>query len=307
MFDFFKNQLTKFKALLSKGKSHLGHKLLMLFNEPLSEEKELELERLLLEADIGPKLAMQLVDVAKNLSKKNPNTNPTQLLGAMQAFALDLLQKVPVKKKEISATSPHIILVVGVNGAGKTTTIAKLATKYQSEGKKVLVAAADTFRAAAATQLEKWAQKCGFTLVSSSAKDPSAIAHDALQAVKSGQVLLIDTAGRLDTSSDLMQQLKKLLKTCDKLFPGSPHETLLVIDATTGQNSLEQAKKFHEFTPLTGIVLTKFDGSAKAGFVLSIYEQLAVPITHIGVGETEQDLMPFDANSFVSALFDQQE
>ena len=190
-------------------------------------------------------------------------------------------------------------------GSGKTTSLAKLATHYRNQGKTVLIAAGDTFRAAAVEQLETWARKGDIPLVKSQPNsDPSAVAFDAIAAAKARNLdlVLIDTAGRLQTKTDLMQELAKIRRVCQKQIPDAPHETLLVIDATIGQNALDQAKTFHQFTPITGIVLTKLDSSAKGGIALAIQKELKIPILWVGVGESETDLAPFDADSYLNAL-----
>ncbi len=207
----------------------------------------------------------------------------------------------------ITEGSPHVILVVGVNGNGKTTSIAKMAHRYQEAGKKVVLGAADTFRAAAIEQLEMWAHRLKVDIVKGHPNsDPSAVAFDAVAAGKArnADVVIIDTAGRLHTKIPLMQELEKIRRSCRKVVPDAPHETLLVLDATTGQNAIDQAQTFHKFTPLTGLVLTKLDGTAKGGTVLAIQKKLALPIKFIGVGEGAEDLQPFDAKAFIDAMFE---
>jgi fused signal recognition particle receptor len=202
---------------------------------------------------------------------------------------------------------PMVILIVGVNGNGKTTSVAKLAKFFQNNDKKVLIAAADTFRAAAIEQLEIWAKRLDIEIVKGNpGSDPASVAFDALTAGKArkSDIVIIDTAGRLHTKTNLMQELEKIRRTCKKVNPSSPHETLLVLDATTGQNAIDQAKTFNKFTPITGLILTKLDGSAKGGIVISIYRQLGIPVKFIGVGEGLDDLEPFQPESFVNALFD---
>jgi fused signal recognition particle receptor len=200
-----------------------------------------------------------------------------------------------------------VILVVGVNGSGKTTSIAKLAKNSKEAGQKVIVAAGDTFRAGAIDQLTHWADKIGVEIVKSKAGgDPSGVAYDALSAAsaRGADVVIIDTAGRLQNKTDLMHELEKIRRVCTKHIASAPHQTLLVLDATTGQNAIDQAEVFHKFTPLTGLILTKLDGSAKGGVVLAIYKKLSIPVQWIGVGEGENDLMPFDPKEYVEALFD---
>jgi fused signal recognition particle receptor len=200
-----------------------------------------------------------------------------------------------------------VILVVGVNGTGKTTTIGKLATVLRTNGKSVLLAAADTFRAAAIEQLEIWAQRNGVNVIrQGEGSDPSAVLFDALQAAKARRVdyVIVDTAGRLHTKSNLMAELEKMRRTAAKVIPTAPHEVLLVLDATTGQNGLEQARKFTETSGVTGIVLTKLDGTAKGGIVVAIARELNLPIRYVGVGEKLDDLLPFDPQEFVASIFE---
>jgi fused signal recognition particle receptor len=206
----------------------------------------------------------------------------------------------------LSGEKPYVILTIGVNGVGKTTTIGKLAGRFASEGRSVLVGAADTFRAAAIEQLEIWSKRTGAQLVKhESGSDPAAVAFDAVEAAKARKidVVIIDTAGRLHTKSPLMDELKKVRRVIDKAFPGAPHETLLVVDATTGQNALKQAEMFHHAVGVTGIALTKLDGTAKGGIVFAIHRELGIPIRLIGVGEGVEDLRDFDSKEFVEALF----
>src|SRR5690606_4982592 len=206
------------------------------------------------------------------------------------------------------ARKPYVILVVGVNGAGKTTTIGKLARRYKDEGRSVMLAAGDTFRAAAIEQLQAWGERSGIPVIAQhTGADSASVIFDALQAAKSRGVdlLIADTAGRLHTQANLMEELKKVKRVLTKLDPEAPHETLLVLDASTGQHALNQAKKFHEAIDLDGIVLTKLDGTAKGGVIFAIADALKLPIRFIGVGEGAEDLRPFDAGEFVAALLDQ--
>jgi fused signal recognition particle receptor len=208
---------------------------------------------------------------------------------------------------DVERAKPFVILVVGVNGTGKTTTIAKLAQRWTAEGKSVLLGAADTFRAAAIEQLEMWANRVGVPMVKHKAgSDPGAVAHDAVAAAKSRgtDVVIIDTAGRLHNKSHLMQELSKVRRVIEKELPGAPHETLLVIDGTTGQNGVNQAAAFLEAAKVTGMVVTKLDGTAKGGVILSIMRQFDIPVKFIGVGESADDLIPFDPNAYVDTLFE---
>ncbi len=210
-------------------------------------------------------------------------------------------------RKIESVSGPFVILVVGVNGVGKTTTIAKMAHLFKEQGRKVMIAAADTFRAAAIDQLQEWGHRLGVTIIHHQpGSDPSAVAFDAIEAgiSRDMDVIIVDTAGRLHTQVNLMEELKKIKRVMGKKIPDAPHETLLVLDATTGQNAVSQAKLFKEATDLTGIVLTKLDGTAKGGITISIVHEMKIPIYFIGIGEKLNDLRPFDADQFVRALFD---
>jgi fused signal recognition particle receptor len=207
----------------------------------------------------------------------------------------------------VASEPPTVILMVGVNGSGKTTTTGKLAAHFQAEGKKVLLCAADTFRAAAIEQLEVWSQRTSAEMIrQAQGADPSAVVFDALQSAKARKldVLLVDTAGRLHTKSNLMTELEKMRRTAARVVPGAPHEVWLVLDATTGQNGLEQARKFTESAGVTGLVLTKLDGTAKGGIVVAITRELGLPIRYIGVGEQIDDLLPFEPQKFISSLFE---
>ncbi len=308
IFKFLKSSYDKVKSALSKTRSLLGQKILSLFKGPLNEETLDQLEQMLYEADLGVKMSHQITEDLKKHYRQHPHLTPEELLDFIRKEILRGLQKFPPGLKEVpSGGGPLVILIVGVNGNGKTTSIAKLAKKFSDEGKKVLVAAADTFRAAAIEQLEMWAQRIPVDIVKGAPKsDPAAVAFDALTAAKSRQmdVLIIDTAGRLHTKTPLMQELEKIKRSCHKVLPESPHETLLVLDATTGQNAIEQAKSFNQYTPISGLILTKLDGTAKGGIVLAIQQQLGIPIKFIGVGEGLEDLEPFDAEQFSQALFE---
>lgn len=282
-------------------KSFLGKKIASLFSSPIDETAFAKLEEILYEADVGPAVAVELTDKLRCHMQKNKD--PASVIPFLKGELLPLFTAPP----EVAMKSPHVILIVGVNGSGKTTTVAKLARHYQKAGKKVLIAAGDTFRAAAVEQLELWANKLGIPLVRSQKhSDPAAVAFDALTAAKAREidVVLIDTAGRLQTKTDLMQELAKLRRTCQKLIPNAPHETMLVLDATIGQNALDQARTFHSFTPVTGIILTKLDGSAKGGIAVAIQKELKIPILWVGLGEKEEDLTPFNAAEYLDALFE---
>ncbi|MCB1118790.1 MAG: signal recognition particle-docking protein FtsY [Chlamydiia bacterium] len=303
IFKTLKTGYQKLKNALSKTRSLLRGKLLALFGERFDPAKLDELEQLLYEADLGVATAQELTAVVREHLQLNPEASSEELITLLK-------EKISAKllpRKEIVPTSPHVILIVGVNGNGKTTTIAKLAHHYQSQGKRVLIGAADTFRAAALEQLETWANTLNVDLVRGQpGADPAAIAFDTLTkgVTKQYDIILIDTAGRLHTKTDLMQELAKINRTCQKVLPESPHETLLVLDATVGQNGVDQARTFSEHTPLTGLILTKLDGSAKGGIAISIQNTLHIPIQFIGTGEGKEDLTPFNPEDYVSALFD---
>lgn len=294
MLHFIKKIISPF----SRIKSALGQKIRDLFSKGRDEAAYEHLERLLYEADLGAELSAQLVEEVK----KQPANTAEEILAFVKTRILSFFSP----PMPTSPHFPHVILVVGVNGSGKTTSLAKLASKYHAEGKKVLIGAADTFRAAAIEQLETWAKRLGVEIVKGQPKsDPSAVAYDAIFAglARKADFILIDTAGRLQNKTDLMHELGKVRRVIQKLLPDAPHETLLVLDATVGQNALDQANIFHQFTPITGIVLTKLDGSAKGGIAVAIHKQLKIPILWVGLGEGEEDLVPFNAAEYVTALF----
>ncbi|MDN3506730.1 MAG: signal recognition particle-docking protein FtsY [Simkaniaceae bacterium] len=300
MFGIF----SKIKRALTKTRSAISGRITNLFKGPINEETFEELEQILYEADLGSEYAMELVEETRRFLKKNREAKIDEILSFLQEKALDALNS-PTQVEKRSGT-PHVILVVGVNGSGKTTSIARLAKKLKSEGKSVLLAAGDTFRAAAIEQLTTWAERLDLPIIKSTpGGDPAAVAFDAVTSAKAKgvDVVLIDTAGRLQNKTDLMRELEKVVTVIKKVAPDAPHETLLVLDATTGQNAVDQAEIFHSFTPLTGIVLAKLDGSAKGGIVLSIYKKLGIPVQWVGIGEKEDDFMAFDPKAYSEALF----
>ena len=265
-----------------------------------------DLELALLAADIGGPTTDAILASLRERALRQGIASGAELKVLLKAELLRILTAVDAPIAH-PAAPPEVIMMVGVNGTGKTTTSGKLAAMYRREGKSVLLCAADTFRAAAIEQLEVWATRSGVDLIKTrQGGDPSAALYDALAAAKARKidVLLVDTAGRLHTKSDLMQELDKMRRTADKLIPGSPHQTLLVIDATTGQNGLQQARLFTEAAHVTGIVLTKLDGSAKGGIVVAIAHELGLPVRFAGVGEKLEDILPFDATAFVDSLLD---
>lgn len=264
-----------------------------------------ELEEKLITADLGVEISMELI--AKISRRKLGQTATSdELKEILKQEILGLFPEASIAPTGGSSEKPHVVLVVGVNGVGKTTTIGKIAAALASEGKKVLIAAADTFRAAAVEQLDIWAKRAGADIVRHKAhSDPAAVAFDGVDAAAARgiDVVLIDTAGRLHTKVNLMEELKKIQKAVSKRISGAPHETLLVLDATTGQNALSQARLFHQAVGVTSIALTKLDGTAKGGIVVGIAKGMNIPIRYIGVGEQIDDLQPFDVRSFVDALF----
>lgn len=307
MFSFFKSSLQTIKKALTKTRHLFLDHLKVLFGKPLSEETLEELEKILYEADLGTRCATFFTEKIRSFGKKHPGASSQELLGQMKLFAKEILAlKTTIEKPYVPEGEPKVILIVGVNGSGKTTSVAKLAHLFKNEGQKVLLAAGDTFRAAAIEQLEYWAKKVGVDVVKGQpGSDPSAIVFDALSSAKAKgiDIVIADTAGRLQSKTDLMHEIAKVRRVCGKIVKEAPHETWLVLDATTGQNALDQAKVFHSFTPLTGLILTKLDGSAKGGIILSIKEELKLPILYVGIGEGMDDLIPFDEESYLDALF----
>ncbi len=263
-----------------------------------------ELEEVMVMADMGVSTVQEIFERLRSEVDRKELTDP----GALRERLKDLILKsLPTGESSLSFDArPFVILVVGVNGVGKTTTIAKLANRFKQQGKSVLLVAADTFRAAAIEQLETWGERIGVPVVRHKmGADPSAVAFDGLDAaMKRGvDVVIVDTAGRLHTKVNLMEELKKIRRVISGKVPGAPHEVLLVLDATTGQNALSQAQLFNKATPVTGIALTKLDGTARGGIVVSIASQMGIPIRYIGIGEGMDDLRPFEPREFVEALF----
>jgi len=265
-----------------------------------------ELEYALITADIGARTTTEVLERIRERVARNLVGDVTELKRLIRQYLLEVLQASERELPEVKEP-PAVVMVVGVNGAGKTTSIGKLTKRLQSEGRSVLICAADTFRAAAVEQLEVWAQRTGAGFIrQQTGADPSAVLFDALQAGKArkSDYVIVDTAGRLHTKVNLMAELEKMRRTASRVIAGAPHEVLLVIEATTGQNGLEQARKFTESAEVTGIILTKLDGTAKGGVVVAISRELGLPIRYVGVGEQLDDLLPFDAENFVASLFD---
>jgi fused signal recognition particle receptor len=270
---------------------------------PIDDALYAELEELLITADLGATLAADFINRAREEVMFGTVVRPDQLRPLFRRFLTDTLQ--PGAQQLSLDHRPAIVLMLGVNGAGKTTTAAKLAAALKGSDRRVLLAAADTFRAAAIEQLQRWGDRIGVEVIHQAAgSDPAAVVFDAVKAATARRVdaLIIDTAGRLHTKTSLMEELAKLKRVIERQLPGAPHESLMVLDAPTGQNGFAQARTFHEAIGLTGVVLTKLDGTAKGGIVVRIVRELKVPIKLIGVGERVDDLQPFDAEAFVDAL-----
>ena len=300
-----KGFFNRLKNGLSKTSNFLNTDIEKLFTgkSKLDDDILEELENLLITADIGVKTTMDLMENIEKQAKKIQSAD--KLKEILKTEILALLQTEPINETK-DLQKPHVIMVVGVNGVGKTTTIGKLAARHVSENKKVLIAAADTFRAAAIEQIDIWAKRAGADIVKhNKGSDPAAVAYDSIEAGKSrgNDIVFIDTAGRLQTNVNLMEELKKIKRTIGKKMPHAPHEILLVLDSTTGQNALSQAKLFNEALGVSGIALTKLDGTAKGGIVVGISSSQRIPLKYIGVGEKINDLQDFDAKRFVDALF----
>jgi fused signal recognition particle receptor len=300
--------LERLKAGVQKTRAGLMEKL----EDAVSGRKEIdaevleELEYALITADIGSKTTAEILERIRERVARHLVGDAAELKGLIRQYLLEVLEATERPVPQV-AEPPAVIMVVGVNGAGKTTSIGKLTRRLQSEGRSVLLCAADTFRAAAIEQLEVWAQRTGVDLIRQQpGSDPSAVMFDALQAGKARKIdyVIVDTAGRLHTKENLMAELQKMRRTAARVIPEAPHEVLLVIEATTGQNGLEQARKFTESAEVTGIILTKLDGTAKGGVVVAISRELGLPIRYVGVGEQLDDLLPFEPANFVASLFD---
>ena len=271
----------------------------------IDEDLYEELEEALIMADIGVDTSVSIIEQLRERVKEQKIKEPEKVKDVLVEVITDILQ---ADKTEFELSSPSVVIMIGVNGVGKTTTIGKLANNFKKEGKSVMLAAADTFRAAAIDQLEIWGERNDVQVIRHQENsDPGAVVYDAIQSAKSKQtdVLLCDTAGRLHNKKNLMEELKKIFRIIDREYPDAQREVLLVLDATTGQNALQQAKLFKEAADITGIVLTKLDGTAKGGIVIAIKNELKVPVRYLGVGEGIDDLRPFDENEFARALFEE--
>lgn len=299
----------KIKEGLQKTKENITHKVELVINSftKIDEEFFEELEEILISCDIGAATSEDLCNKLREEVKKHGFTDPKDIKRALKSIIAEMLGGDNELKLE---TKPSVILVLGVNGVGKTTTIGKLANKFVEDGKKVLLAAADTFRAAAAEQLTIWADRANSPIVKQpEGSDPAAVVFDAISSAKAKgmDIVICDTAGRLHNKKNLMGELEKINRIIDRELPNASKEILLVLDASTGQNGLNQAEEFQKILGLTGIVLTKLDGTAHGGIVLSIKNKLGIPVKYIGVGEGIDDLQKFDAEEFAEALFDSQD
>lgn len=317
---FDKFSFTRLREGLNKTRENLVEKVhrLVAGRTTIDDDMIEKLEEILIGADVGVETSMTIIGHIRDRVKRDRYENPAEL----DSLLRDEIRRIFSNESaggpdEETVTpfavppshAPHVIMVVGVNGVGKTTTIGKLAHEYQRSGRRVLIAAADTFRAAANEQLEIWARRAGVEMVrQSQGADPAAVTFDALRSAmaRKAEVMIIDTAGRLHTKVNLMEELKKIRRVVQKLIPEAPHEVLLVLDASTGQNAIQQAKQFAAAVGVTGLVLTKLDGTAKGGVILAISRELGIPVRFIGVGERIDDLQPFSATAFVDALFQPQ-
>ena len=298
IFSRLKKGLTKTRKVLSTDINDL-----FTIKRKIDDELLEELEEILITSDIGVQTSMKLI---QKISKQSSSISGADQLKEVLKKEIILIINNKEAEQEIITHQPHVIMVIGVNGVGKTTTIGKLAAKCKDSGKKVIIAAADTFRAAAVEQLNIWSDRAGAEIIKhKDGSDPAAVAFDAVEAAvaRNAEVVLVDTAGRLHTKVNLMEELKKIKRAISKKIPEAPHEILLVLDATTGQNGLAQAKLFNNELNITGIAVTKLDGTAKGGIIVSICDAIKIPIKYIGIGEKIEDLQPFDSSDFVNALF----
>ena len=301
------NFFAKLKQGLSKTRSNIVDSIESVFtsHDKIDDDFYEELEEILVMGDVGIHATEEILDELKLAVKKRECRKPDEC----REYLIDVIkEKMRVTESDYEfLDKPSVVMVIGVNGVGKTTTIGKLAHIYRNKGKSVLIAAADTFRAAASEQLEIWAERAGVDMIGANdGADPSSVIYDAVNAARSRHVdvLLCDTAGRLHNKKNLMNELEKMNRIIDKNYPGVKRENLIVLDATTGQNALNQAREFGEVAPLSGIVLTKMDGTAKGGIAIAIQSELGIPVKFIGVGEGIDDLQEFDSDTFVNALFD---
>lgn len=298
----------KFKEGLTKTRDAFVDRVDDLFSrrKKIDEDFYEELEEILIGADVGVNTVLKLIDQLRAEVKKRKIEDPAELQPILSEKLIELLKGDADAGLNLNPNGLSVILFVGVNGVGKTTTIGKMAHMFKSQGKKVLMAAGDTFRAGAIEQLETWGERVGVDVIKQqSGSDPAAVMFDAVQAAKTRgvDILLCDTAGRLQNKVNLMEELNKIYRVIQREVPDAPHEVILVLDATTGQNALSQAKLFGDKTGLTGLVLSKLDGTAKGGIVVAIRQELSLPVKFVGLGEKMDDLQPFDSEQFVHALF----
>lgn len=306
--DFMKGGLGKVKKALSKTRSFLSSSLADLFSRKIDEESLDALEEIFYQMDFGVDLSTQLVDEITHIYKKNKDLKPDAVLELIKEKLRDELISKETELHPKPEDGPCVLLMVGINGSGKTTSTAKLANSLKKQGKKVLIAAADTFRAAAVDQLRLWADRIGVDLVKSQqGSDPAALVFDALQAARARGIdyVIIDTAGRQQNKVDLMQELEKIKRVCTKFSSHAPHEVLLLLDATLGQNAIEQAEVFKKYVNVSGIILSKIDGSAKGGMALAIQRKTGIPLKFLATGESIEDFEVFSANNYIRALFEE--
>jgi fused signal recognition particle receptor len=300
--------LEKMKQAVTRTRENLGDKIdeMVAFTKEIDRKTLDELEFILISADLGTKTTDEILKNLRERADRKQIKDVAELKRLIKEQILEILQATPVRAGKPAQGEPEVVMVVGVNGTGKTTTIGKLAYALRSEGKTVLLSAADTFRAAAIEQLEIWGSRTGVEVIKTKpGGDPAAVLFDTLNAAKARHTdsVIVDTAGRLHTKSNLMAELEKMKRTAQRIIPGAPHEVLLVMDATTGQNGLQQARQFTDSAGVTGIVLTKLDGTAKGGVVVAISRELGLPVRYVGVGEKAGDLLPFNPKNFVDSLF----
>ncbi|MBI5476313.1 MAG: signal recognition particle-docking protein FtsY [Ignavibacteriales bacterium] len=310
-FDKFK--LGRLKEGLAKTRENIFGKIqkVLAGKTKIDDETIDDIEEILLSGDVGVATTQKIIDDIRKRVKSDGYDNPENLNQLLREEVIKIFGNTFSENEnpfELSSSAkPHVVMIVGVNGVGKTTTIGKLAYNYKNLGKKVLIAAADTFRAAANEQLEIWAKRAGVEIIQQNhGADPASVTYDGLKSAiaQKADLLIIDTAGRLHTKVNLMEELKKIKRVLQKLDPSAPHDVYLVVDASTGQNAIQQAKHFTNAVGITGLILTKLDGTAKGGVVLAINQELNIPVKYVGVGEKIDDLQPFDRKAFVEALFE---
>ena len=305
-----RNWYSRLKAGLAKTRNNIVGQIsgLLRVGRTIDEELMEEIEEILIQADVGVNTTLELMDNVREVVREKGLNDASELAEILKQGMLNVLgEDAPIN---VGGGQPHTILVLGINGAGKTTTIGKLAHRFRSEGNRVLVAAGDTFRAAATEQLAIWCDRAGVELIQGGeGADPASVIFDAIEAAKSRQVdlLIVDTAGRLHTKKPLMDELSKIGRVMQRAIPEAPHEVLLVLDGTAGQNAIMQAKVFNETVPITGVAVTKLDGTAKGGIVIAVKKEIGAPVRLIGIGEKLDDLRDFVGRDFVEALFEREE